>query len=252
VPRHPDKVKLLFGPYEPPPLRKGDRATCLYRDADVVVTSWSGGRISWPRCRALDSRGHGSGILVEEELARAVRSESAAAVMYWCGISGSTVWLWRTALGVEGWTATEGTRRLMRGVWDKAAASLRGKRLPPEQVERRRRTALELDLGRNLKRAREARAWPAWQLELLGTALDEAVAARTGRSPDAVRSMREKRGIPNPSGHGWTAEQVELLGTMPDEEVAARVGRTPGAVGQKRCKLGVATFRDRRFREAGP
>jgi hypothetical protein len=34
--RHPDKVRLLFGPYEPPPLRKGDRASCLYRDADVV------------------------------------------------------------------------------------------------------------------------------------------------------------------------------------------------------------------------
>src|SRR5262249_13966340 len=135
---------------------------------------------------------------------------------------------------------------------DKAAASTRGKRLPPEQVERRRRTALELDLGRNLKRAREARAWPAWQLELLGTAPDEEVAGRTGRSADAVRRMRAKQGIPTPSGHGWTAEQVELLGTMPDEEVAAQIGRTPGAVGQKRCKLGVATFRDRRFKKARP
>jgi hypothetical protein len=81
--RHPDKVKLLFGPYEPPPLRKGDRTSCLYRDADVVVTGWSAGRISWPRCRALDSRGHGSGLLVEEELARAVRSESVVAIRYW-------------------------------------------------------------------------------------------------------------------------------------------------------------------------
>jgi hypothetical protein len=252
MPRHPDRVKLLFGPYTPPPLRKGDRASCLYRDADVVVTGWRDDRIPWPRCRALDSRGHGSGLLVEEELARAVRSESAAAVMYWWGISCSTVWLWRTALGVEGWTATEGTRRLMRGVWEKAAASTRGKSLPPEQVERRRRTALELDLGRHLKRAREARAWPAWQLELLGTALDEEVAQRIGRSAGTVRRMRAKRGIPNPSGPSWTPEQVEPLGTAPDEEVAARICRTAGAVGQKRCLLGIPTFRDRRFKKARP
>jgi hypothetical protein len=26
-----DRVKLLFGPYKPPALRKGDRATCRYR-----------------------------------------------------------------------------------------------------------------------------------------------------------------------------------------------------------------------------
>jgi hypothetical protein len=44
----PDKFRLLHGPYEPPPLRKGDRTTCLYRDADAVITGWSGGRISWP------------------------------------------------------------------------------------------------------------------------------------------------------------------------------------------------------------
>ena|SRR6516165_1896048 len=49
----PDNVKLLFGPYHPPALRRGDRATCLVRDYDVVVTSWTDSRISWPRCRPL-------------------------------------------------------------------------------------------------------------------------------------------------------------------------------------------------------
>jgi hypothetical protein len=79
--RVPENAKLLFGPYEPPPLRTGDRATCLYRDALVVVTSWSDRRISWPRCLALGHRG-GAGLLVEEELARAITHESAAALMY--------------------------------------------------------------------------------------------------------------------------------------------------------------------------
>src|SRR5580704_11930962 len=70
---------LLFGPYHPPALRRGDRTQCLVRDADVVVTSWSDGRISWPRCRTLGQRG-GSGLLVEDELAQAIRSESALAI----------------------------------------------------------------------------------------------------------------------------------------------------------------------------
>jgi hypothetical protein len=82
-----DRVKLLFGPYQAPALRRGDRAFCLLRDCTVVVTSWSSDRIPWPRCRALDGTGGGSGLLLDEELARAVRHESAAAVMYWWGAS---------------------------------------------------------------------------------------------------------------------------------------------------------------------
>jgi hypothetical protein len=33
-----DHTRLLFGPYRQPRLRKGDRATCLFKDTDVVVT----------------------------------------------------------------------------------------------------------------------------------------------------------------------------------------------------------------------
>jgi len=67
-----------------PPLHKEERTHCLYRDALIVVTSWSDGRLSWPRCRALGHRG-GSGLLVEEELACAITHESATALMYWWG-----------------------------------------------------------------------------------------------------------------------------------------------------------------------
>jgi hypothetical protein len=73
--KHPDRIKLLFGPYRAPPLRRGDRAFCLFRDCDVVVTSWTNAPISWPRCRALDRPLGGSGLLVDEELARAVKHE---------------------------------------------------------------------------------------------------------------------------------------------------------------------------------
>ena len=81
--RTDDRVRLLHGPYEAPPLRVGDRATCLFADCDVVVTGWTDARISWPRCRPLDVRRSHPSLLVNEDLARAVRQESAAAQMYW-------------------------------------------------------------------------------------------------------------------------------------------------------------------------
>lgn len=72
------KEKLIFGPHYPPPLRKGDRAFCFVRDCDVVITSWTDARISWPKCRSVGTRG-GYSMLVNEELARAIRNESASA-----------------------------------------------------------------------------------------------------------------------------------------------------------------------------
>jgi hypothetical protein len=68
-----DRVRLLHGPYRPPRLRRGDRATCLYKDCDVVVTGRTDARNSWPRCRPVGvPRSHPS-LLVDDELARAVR-----------------------------------------------------------------------------------------------------------------------------------------------------------------------------------
>jgi hypothetical protein len=161
----------------------------------VVVTSWSDGRISWPRCRALGHRG-GSGLLVDDELARAVRSESAAALMYWWGVNGRTAWAWRKALGVEGRTATAGTRRLVQAAAEKGADQVRGKPLSPEQVEVRRRNARELNLGQYLDPAHGA-GWSRAELRMLGKLPDAEVAARTGRSENAVRVKRTKLGIPS-------------------------------------------------------
>src|SRR5262245_7813231 len=111
---------LLAGPYTPPPLRRGDRATCLYRDADVVVTSWTSAPIPWPRCCRPRTHGGGSGLLLDEELARAVRTESAAAVCYWWGETPGVVWRWRKALGVTRW-GTPGSLLLHREVSERGA-----------------------------------------------------------------------------------------------------------------------------------
>jgi hypothetical protein len=55
--RSTDRYHLLHGSYTAPALKRGDRATCLYRDADVIVTGWSAGRIPWPRCRLPGTHG---------------------------------------------------------------------------------------------------------------------------------------------------------------------------------------------------
>jgi hypothetical protein len=199
--RHPtymrpgDRCRLLFGPYHPPALRHGDRVVCLFRDCDVVVTSWSNGRIAWPRCRVPDTPGGGSGLLVDAELVRAICHESAAALAYWWGVGKETVWRWRRALGV-GRMDSQGSRRLIRAAAEAAAARVRGKKLPPEAVERRRRTALAMSLGRNLQLGFHGRWWALEELALLGTMPDEDVAARIARTRDAVRIMRTRLGIP--------------------------------------------------------
>jgi hypothetical protein len=193
-----DRVRLLHGPYRPPRLRRGDRATCLFRDCDVIVTGWTDARISWPRCRPVDvPRSHPS-LLVDDELARAVRQESAAAVRYWWGVSVGVVWRWRRALGVTR-ANNEGSRRRIRAAAEAGAARQRGVPLPPEAVERRRRTAREKNLAQYLRLGYHGPRWTKGDLALLGRLPDEEVARRTGRSRNAVRQRRERLGIPNPT-----------------------------------------------------
>jgi hypothetical protein len=56
MPRIPEKCRLLHGPYDPPPLKRGDRADCYLRGT-VKIISWTAARISWPRCLPLNLKG---------------------------------------------------------------------------------------------------------------------------------------------------------------------------------------------------
>jgi hypothetical protein len=201
---HADHVKLLHGPYEPPALKKGDRAFCLFRDADVIVTSWTAARIPWPRCRLAEGPGGGSGLLVDEEFARALRCESALAIKYWWGASQTSVWAWRKALGVPRYN--EGSARLRVELNAETAEALPGVKLPPEQVERRRRTARELGLRPDPSHV-NGRPWMEEELALLGKLPDDEVARRTGRTWGAVRQRRNLLKIPTAKdyryGHAW-------------------------------------------------
>jgi hypothetical protein len=232
-----EKVKLLHGPYVAPPLKRGDKATCLLRDCDVIITGMSSGRIPWPRCRAIGKRG-GSGLLLAGDLERAVRCESAAAICYWWGVTEGVVWRWRLALDASGLNP-EGSRRLRNRLNAELGADRRDSRLPPETVKRMRAAALAD------KRRPEGRwdedGWSAEELALLGTDTDEAVAARVGRTLDAVRLKRDRLRIP-PS-RVWTAEELALLGTAPDEVVARGIGRSLSDVGRQRRALGILLLR---------
>src|SRR5262245_4812069 len=165
-----DRTNLLFAPYRPPTLKVGDRIFCLYRDAEVVVYDWSLAPVPWPLCYEAGKRGAGKGILVDEELARAIQNESALAIQYWWGVCQKTVCKWRAALGIRR-LAAEGSRRLIH------------------------------QAARNGLNARqhgawgEIRLWTDTELALLGTLPDVAVADRIGRTFHAVRIMRSQLGL---------------------------------------------------------
>jgi hypothetical protein len=145
-------------------------------------------------------------LLVTDELVRAIRSESAAALQHWFGVGESAVGAWRKAFGVSRF-GTEGSKRLHQRTVAKIVAKTKGKPLAAEVRSKMKKAAAEReDLTGLLERAR-AKRW---------------------------------------AGREWTREQIAALGTMPDDELAEKVGRTEGAVRRRRTNLGIATFRDRR------
>src|SRR5262249_7608542 len=144
----------------------------------------------WPRCRRPGTHGGGSGLLVDDELARAVRLESSLAIQHWWGVSVTVVWRCRTALGVEGYN--EGSARLRNELNGQLAEELKGKQLPPDQVERRRRTALELGLRPPPDSA--VWAWTAEELALLVKRMSLAWYCGRAWGSSTPETLRYRRG----------------------------------------------------------
>jgi hypothetical protein len=152
-------------------------------DKDVIITNMSAARIPWPLCKPA-GRAH-PGLLVDDELARAIRCESSLALQYWWGASQRVVWCWRKALGVP--RHNEGSMRLHRMSGEAAAAVLRGVPLSPEAVEQRRQTARELNLGQYVQPCICPNGSRPWT--------DDELARRIDRSENAVRIKRSLRKI---------------------------------------------------------
>ncbi len=100
--------RLLFGPYKAPRCRVGAALDCEARGCTVIVAGLHDAPISWPYAK---KRGNRSLILCGD-LIKAVALEAASAVAYHWGVSATTVWTWRRALGVPAHTL--GSLRLMR------------------------------------------------------------------------------------------------------------------------------------------
>ena len=140
------KAPPLIGSYNPPAVRCGEVVTCLYRDADCVVTGFHDGRIQWPRVRARAGRG-GSGLWINEELVRAIRTESAAALMYWFGIGSHAVWNWRRSLlPGKGKFRTPGSKIAHQRASDAGAKATQAKEWTDEERDARAERSKRLGL----------------------------------------------------------------------------------------------------------
>jgi len=238
----PLHTQLLHGPYHAPRLQVGARTYCLLRDYLVTITSWTDAHIPWPRCQPVGQRG-GCGLLLDEELARAVRCESASAIAYWWRVSEGVVWRWRKALGVT-LTNNEGSRLLIQAAATAGGEAMRERGLTEEECDARGRAAIRLNLKQFLRTGYHGPRWTQEQLQLLGKEPDEIVAGKVGRSVNAVRLRRERLGIPNPAARpgayrspAWSAQQDDLVRHLPPAEAARRAGRTLAAVYSRRSLL---------------
>lgn len=121
----PPPTDLIAGPYRPPACRVGD-----WLDDEIAgrveVGGWTAAPISWPRRK---KTGRAS-LILTGEMARAVRTESVAAICHWWGVGATKVWMWRRALGVD---TTDGSQRIARrGVPPEAAARGRVRAAEPD------------------------------------------------------------------------------------------------------------------------
>jgi hypothetical protein len=104
---------------------------------------------------------------VDEELLRAIRHESVAAVAYWWGVSTATVVRWRRVFAVNP-RDNEGTYQLLCNTIQ-------------ETMNRR---------------PKGGRLWTAEETAMVGALPDAEVGRRTGRTANAVRQKREGFGRP--------------------------------------------------------
>lgn len=85
--------------------------------------------------------------------------------------------------------------------------------------------------------------WTPAEIKLLGTGTDAAIAAKLGRSEDAVLSKRIKAGIAaKPKARQWTRAELARLGKVSDATLAAQLGCSRRHVMVTRERRGIFPF----------
>jgi hypothetical protein len=134
--------------------------------------------------------------LVNAELARAVKTESAEALMHWFGVSAKVVWKWRKAFGVGGSATTPGSMNATRAASLKGAAAIKAKKWTDEELATKAAVAKKHGLKPGPRWTPITGGWTADQVALLGTDHDKHIAEKLHRSVNAVRLKRERLKIP--------------------------------------------------------
>ncbi|MFO0798988.1 MAG: hypothetical protein U0804_16085 [Gemmataceae bacterium] len=200
---------VLLGAYAPPHVRVGARAWCHYRRAWCRVSSFTDAPLVWPRGVQVGIRS-GPGVIVTSALVRAIRTESAESLKHWWGVSTKTSWQWRRRfVPGPGHVRTRGDVIVQRRLSAAGADATRGVPLSADACDAR--SAAAKAAGRKPPGRWKGRGWTAEQEALLGTMPDAEVAARIGRTVEAVRCRRTAAGIP----------------PQPDRQ-RKQVGRLPG------------------------
>ena len=221
-----ERYKLLHGPYETPVFRYGERVLCEYMDREVEISGLSSGRIQWPTSK----RRGGYPIVVCGRLADAVRTESEIAIAYWWGVSKTTVYKWRRALGVG--RVTDGTHRLYVNYH-------------PEKAPHEFSNPVEAGKAGGAVRGEQLRGKPAspqTRAKLTAAARKPKSAEWKQKAAERGRLRIPKGSHMNPNLKPWTDAERALLGTSPDREVAAAIGRTIHAVRCERRNRKIPAF----------
>lgn len=255
--RDEERYRLLYGPYEPPLVKRGFLVDAVR--GKVRFGTFSNGRIPWPKAKRQGKSGSG-GFILCGDLLRALERESSPAISHHWGVSHSTVSNWRRALELKGRTA--GAQRLVDlGVElarlpqsrKKISEAARGRTLSParksklfagiregwrERFEARR--AAYRRTGR-FPKATKSDPWIPEEEKLLPKLSAAELARVIGRSAGSIRAHRLLLGIRVRAPivqQPWAESEIRLLGTAPDREIAKRLGRSVGSVENKRRKLG--------------
>lgn len=187
----------------PPPFaaKKGTLVKCLYRQTECRVTSWTKAPLSWPRVQPLNQLG-GSGLLVNETLVLAIRTESAESLKWWLGVSPGVVWKWRKMFGVGGTATTPGSKKAHHDASLRGAVTVKAREwTDDERAELTQRLAKACSRVQRPRWTPENGGWTAEELALLGTDQDKVLAKKLKRTVIAVTVKRVRLKIAAFSGN---------------------------------------------------
>jgi hypothetical protein len=168
------------------------RVYCLYRKSWCNVIGFTDAPIPWPVVRRQRSLG-GHGLLVNRTMLRAIRFESASALMHHFGVGSHAVWNWRWKfLEDAARFATRGSRVLHKRASRAGAEAIKTKEWTDAELEAKAAAAKRIGLRPPPRWTPERGGWTAAEVKLLEKMRDADVAAKTGRTEAAARAKRRR------------------------------------------------------------